>query len=362
MSNPFFGTSYPWKLPLAQELYIELVKACPNKLQAQQLVQNAGMQQAAISWEPPVMYVWNFILDNAVKEKRLEALLNLVLADNTLSSIHELVQRVKGSGQAPVSDVCTQLLLPGDVPFLNREKLRSALRRMREDTPRSILLVRGQPRSGKTMTLELVSAVAKERGDKVIYLYEENANRIDQVVSYLLPRLGTGQAPAPPQDTTDHAWYRQVGLDALERATRSNQRCWIVVDNLSPDPQGQPRMDREVLALFHQFALLMADPEFSRYFRLVFLDYPSAPNHPPSRLKKTLLEEDMTGPLGDVEIGAFVKSVLGRWHQQYSEEDLQTLIQTLMKNAEEKLIANPEPGRTQAIYESLAEWVAESVP
>ena len=106
----------------------------------------------------------------------------------------------------------------------------------------------------------------------------------------------------------------------------------------------------------------MDDPEFSRYFRLVFLDYPSAPNHPPSKLKRTLLEEDITGPVGTVEIGAFVKAVLDSRQKQYSEADLQTLIQTLMKNAEEKFAANPDSGPLQALHEALALWVSENGP
>jgi hypothetical protein len=360
MLNPFFTASrYPWELPLARELYDRLVLACP-KAKAEYLVNTAGMQYAAIAWGEPMTQVWTTILGNAVTERRLEALLERVLGDATLAAIHEVTQRVKSAGQGTGPDISAQFLLPGDVPFLNRSRLRTSLRRMREDTPKTILLVRGEPRSGKSMTRELVRVVAKAVGDRVIYLDESNATQVDKVAAYLLERLADAPVVLPPRDTTDDAWYRQVALEARKVVSAKPQRWWIIVDDLGPDAQGQPRMNREVLAFFHQFALLMADPEFSRSFRLVLLDYPTAPNHPPSKLKKTLLEEDKTAPYVETDVSAFVKATLDLWKKQYSEAELQQITQLLLKRAQERLVAAPEAGGMQTIYEVLVDWISET--
>lgn len=360
MLNPFLtAIQFPWELPLAVELYDRLVQACPQP-KAEYLVKTAGMQHAAIAWGRPMTESWTTILDNAVKEQRLAALLERVLADPSLLAIHEVVQRVKAAGLEAGPDICSQLLLPGDVPFLNRSRLRTSLRRMREDTPKTILLVRGEPRSGKTMTYELVRAVAKAAGDRVIYLDENNATQVDKVASYLLERLADGPAVVPPGDTSDPGWYRLVALEARKVVAAKPQRWWIIVDDLGPDAQNQPRMNPEVLEFFHQFAMQMADPEFSRLFRLVLLDYPTAPNKPPGKLKKTLLEEDRTALYVETDVSAFVRAALERWKKQYSEADLQQLTQGLMNRAQERLVAAPEAGGMQMMYEVLVDWLTET--
>jgi hypothetical protein len=361
MAHPFSSPNYPWQLPLAQKLHDVLSNRFPDN-PASLLIAKAGINRPDIAWSPKMRETWQSILETAAAQQKLDALFAQILQDNFAQDARAVVLEVQAmavEATAAGSDPCRELLLPGDEPFLDRENLRSVLGRMRGTTSRPILLVRGTARSGKSRTLEIVKLVAAQKGDGILYFDEGSAIGLDSIAKRILSRINGKPTDGPARVTTDAAWYAQVATDALNLAKQAGKRWWLIMDDLAPDAQGQPRVDPEILELFHQFALQMGDPEFREQFRLVLIDYPNTPQHPPSKLRKTLIEQDATAPFSDSHVSDFLRAVLTRRQAKFAESDLANRVTHLLTAATQKHAAEPDTGLAAALNSVLVSWMGE---
>src|SRR5262249_15007155 len=131
MHSSFTGNKFPWGDSLAQKLHHALVSV--EKLRdiagATLLLQQARMDPAQIAFDGiPAFLSWSKILDLAITCGRLEALLQLVLADTRCLAIHSIVRLVLQDDRAAAeqSDPCRRWKL-GSGPFIDRQPLRDAL-------------------------------------------------------------------------------------------------------------------------------------------------------------------------------------------------------------------------------------------
>jgi hypothetical protein len=349
--------TYPWHQLLGKLVHQRLCEGFTTPAAAQLVSNKAGNNPANIRWAAPIKDVWMEILDEAARAGTLAALLSEVLKQQLSQTILDDVRKFF-EGAGPV-DVLISLLLPGDAPFLDRDNLRQSLRRMTERSHSAvpILLVRGGKGTGKSMTLQLVKSVAEAEGDDAISFHQDNAISLASVVDKLLKRIESGPCQPPPRLTTDAAWYQQIANDAYARAAQRKMRFWIVVDDLSPGADGKPRVDPDVLSFFHQFALQLDDPGFSRHFRMVFLDYPpKGPNHPPGRLKKIGFVEDESSALAAEHIRAYVEAVFNDYQRKYSTADLDAVVAQVQSAAAQLMAADGQLVEAQALNDVLSAW------
>jgi hypothetical protein len=359
--------AYPWSLPIAQQLHLVLCQAYDSAPVAVALAQNAGIPKHTVNWNGAMKEVWGDLLEQAVRQAKIDALLDRVRADPRGAPAAAVIALLEvGGGPAVNGLACDTLILPGDKPFLDRRKLREALRRMQANggSVSPILLVRGPPQSGKTSTRELVSVIAGALGDGVVFLHETVSTDVNAAAKYLLFRLGAKGGSLPARNTTEAAWYREVALDVVALAEATKRRWWIVVDDLGFDASGQPRLDREVLAFFHQFALLLLDPGVREHLRLVLLDYPDAPNHPPTKIGSALIEQDLIASNATEEdVREFVRTFLEYRHLKFAEADVDKYAAAVLANVKQLAGAGASPPSYMgALYDELVEWMRGITP
>ena len=110
-----------------------------------------------------------------------------------------------------------------------------------------MLLVRGDPKTGKTHSRHLFLAGAADEGAEAVYLYAPMVVKLDHVVQELFGALGAG-GEVPARDTTDPAWYSTVCRNLGSVASKMNKRLWVAVDDLgaASEPDGAPLLDPEI--------------------------------------------------------------------------------------------------------------------
>ncbi len=111
----------------------------------------------------------------------------------------------------------------------------------------------------------------------------------------------------PPRLETEEAWFKKVCLKLQDVARKKQMVTWVVVDDLGEYLEG-PRLDPMIRRFFDQFALSTANPAFSRWFRLVLLDYPDGTV--PTKWRSVWLEDRPDENEVDADV---VKEYLLQW-------------------------------------------------
>lgn len=352
------GNSYPWTSDLAQRIHRCLVDGCPPS-KTELLVKTSGMSTGEFVFVgTPPRELWMRVLDGAFTAGKLVNLFQKILEDATLNTAHPLIHEAMTADRSRLTAELSRMpILPGEMPFFDRSELRSKLQTMlgREQTTRPILIVRGAPSSGKSFTRHLIAHVAEGGKDGYTYLYEGNATTVDEAVKHVFDAVAL---QPPPRATTADAWYGDVWDHVRGHLRANDTRWWIVVDDLAPDANGQPRMDREVLELFHKLALKLMSADFAKYFRLVLLDYPEGPNHPPSKLKRDVIVPDRTGAVSDADLAALVETHWGRrGRQSLPNESLKQALEFRAKLAQ-RLGASNASSEVQTLHDVVFDWLS----
>lgn len=96
-------SGYPWHLPVAQQLHINLVKLKPDPEMAMYLAETAGLQTYLLPPGKSIFFLWKDILDLASENEQLRSLLNEVVRQlNPNHSMIPFFTEILDTGDAPV--------------------------------------------------------------------------------------------------------------------------------------------------------------------------------------------------------------------------------------------------------------------
>ncbi|GGX24809.1 hypothetical protein [Streptomyces noursei] len=184
----------------------------------------------------------------------------------------------------------TRLLKGGTEAFIDREDLRETLRRFVVDPEKSVLLVDGEPDSGRSYTYHFLCHVGQHRGFRPARVTLSRTSTPRQVLQRLAgfvtdPQAGTQPFPSSalndPLLSLDDAVHWVVGL-----ATSSDLHFWLVLDEcdkLDPHSDVWDLIGQLALAIYEHAAV-----HGDRAPRLVLLGYgramPKLPNDVQSSL------------------------------------------------------------------------------
>lgn len=94
---------YPWHIPVAQQVHLNLIKAKPAREMAMYIAGTAGIETAMIDDRQAIFFLWKNILEQASAEGQLRDLLNEVVKQ--LKSNHPMMPFFEGilkDGEGPV--------------------------------------------------------------------------------------------------------------------------------------------------------------------------------------------------------------------------------------------------------------------
>jgi hypothetical protein len=340
MAHPFFGViTYPWHRPEAVRFHEMLFKAIAQPVQIDKIYKQCQENLPPLTVPASPSNMWYEALANLTAYNALKQLCDII-ADQfkTNPEIQSAVSAVVEAQPA-----VKQRVISDSVVVLDRAALREQLALLEsEDNPVKVVLVRGDPDSGKSHTRYLFERMAKDNGAIPVYLCQEIVATVDEVVSWLFGALDASDK-IPSRNSTEDAWYRTVCLKLKEIASINKKPLWIAIDDLGRDPNGEQLMDPAIREFCNQFALNMMNPVFYKWFRLLLIDYPDGAV--PARWKSDFWQEARTS-LADIKLEHVVE-LLEIWRATYQyniiDADLLNLAQTILAASDVPAAGNNAP-------------------
>lgn len=353
MAHPFFDKArYPWSRDDAFLLYRTLVDAIPVTGQIVLIYERTAAGLPTLNVNQSAGDLWKEALDKLTANGALQKFVS-AMVEHRSPFVSDAAKAVRAAADAQ------EAVLEDEVILLDRSDLRLRLDLLRPDTGRTrVVLVRGEPQSGKTWGAYLFEQAASEAGvDAVI---PHGLVSVDDAVVWLFGELGGLDRIPPRNDSTPHAWYLVICHELRRLAEERQHPLWIAVDNLGVDGDGAPLIDPEIRDFFNQLALTLASPSFRRWFRLMLINYPDAPV--PTTWNKELWREDRTSP-ADVKVEhveGWLRDWAARTGHQLLDDQLGPLAQDVITRSDAPS-ADPADvrGRLERIHDIVTSTVAD---
>lgn len=338
-------------IAVAQRLRRGLIDAYPDWAMIEGVVRpHLALADVDRAGAPSV--VWTRVLDALCLARQLRAFVEALRADQNCAALHGPIDAVLNYGATGMTTDLSMVLLPDGRPFLNRGGLRAALREVGAWSALAPILVVGGPaRTGKSETRYLIYEMLGS--DKWAFVDQDRASTVGAAMQFIWKRFGNTDPLPPAGNQTEDAWYSVFWDELHNHCEKTKQRGWLVFDDLGPDANGQPRVESAVLALIHQLAVRLGDPAAAARFRLVLLDYPS---QLPTRVKKGLVQRDMSAPISDEDLTAFVCHKLDAARANYTADEVAGYVKSLRTDAEAALAAGTWDGLNEALQQTLRMW------
>jgi hypothetical protein len=359
MAHPFFDQHrYPWAREDAARLHAVLVQAVANPADIDLRYQQSSGQLPPLNLGQNPRLIWKEALEQLALHRALRRFCELGMEDN-MPPVREACTAVMNAATALDAPLAAD-----DVLVLDRAPLRELLTQLAPDhTSAKVLLIRGDPRSGKSHGRHLFARVAREWDAESVYVGDGMVGTVDDVIRKLFSVLkASKEIPERthperilPQDTSDIAWYQAVCFKLQELASIQQQPVWIAVDDLGPTSDGAPLLDKEILVFCQEFAKQLADPSFRRWFRLLLIHYP--PGRVPTQWRRETWREDRTSE-ADVKqehVEALLRSWAAGRGRNLLEDEVRSLASGVIVEADAPAPdAEDDAPRLQRIHDGLA--------
>jgi hypothetical protein len=298
---------------------------------------------------PPTTY-WAEVFERAAKTGSLEQLVKSIEQaleqepkDRTLRNA---IKRVREVDKIGGSLFPMRMLLAGERPFLGRTKLRGMLPELQNwDSAASILVVRGEPDSGRTETQFLIS---DNNADVIAYVPEDLP--LASALRHIWKVAGaSGEAPKPGSEplTTESAMFIDFWTDVKVALDTNGKRLWMLFDDLD---KGAGRVD--VRALAEVLAIRLKDVTFQRRIRLVLLGYP-APQLP-AKVTGAFVRNDTTETLDETHVRAFLDFCMKAAGKNFDEAWLSSKATDICTVAQAN--TSNETPYLEALHAQLKQW------
>lgn len=259
----------------------------------------------------------NVIVDRALLEGWIGPIVaQLPRNPATAAELDVIVAQLKDQPQPTSADPFQEVLLEGNRPFANRVDLRLSLRTLCEAAGSTLLVVTGEPRTGKSFSFYLAQHIARQRGfitsqfdigtmAEPVALATEVLRRVGVPLKKETTGLESGQRTG--KDLADQV------KDALEER---KQRRLLVFDGfpVAPDPPLPP----ETISFIVRLATY-ADEELRPFLRVLLIRF----HEPLPDAIDDVAERDQAQPFSDADMLAVLKQVAKARGWSVSDQALQ---------------------------------------
>ncbi|MBL7259237.1 hypothetical protein [Paractinoplanes lichenicola] len=353
MNHPYFGgVEFPWWRADAQRLLSVLTVVASDKAEIENLYLRCAKGLTRLTPSRADL-MWIEALNNLAAAGALERLCDLFLARTLAAEARAAFEQVRSArpeaDQPPAE--------PGPI-VLDRTNLRQQIQRL---TPGSaalkVLVVRGDPGSGKSHGRYLFEQAARGQNAQPVYLCADIVANLDEVLHELFGALkATSEIPAAG-DTTSSAFHKRVWLRLREIADREKRALWIAIDDLGNAPDGGPLLEGEIRQFFDQLVLQFVNPPYRDWFRLMLIHYPDG--KVPSKWRREMWTEDRTS--ADDVRSEHVAEELRAWYQRHGQTVVEEEIDTLAADIVARSGKLSDDDRLRRIHDSVYE-ILESSP
>ena len=271
MRHPVFDSiRYNFALKEAADLYNILCQAFFNAAEIDTIYQKAGGDPGAININQAPDLIWKEALQKLAIKSNIKR-----LCDNLKpNAAQQLLAAIAALENVPSAidpkNVDPKLLV------LDRGNLRSQIDLLAdEDDPVKVVLVKGDPKTGKSYSRHLFQAMAKQLGAETVFFNSVNAVVIDIVFRTLAKKIDSSVTididHQKPNSTPD-AVYSDFCYQLLDAARKYDKKLWIAVDDLGTIADNKNSVIKD---FFTQFVSQLSDQDFRDHFRLMLINYPT---------------------------------------------------------------------------------------
>lgn len=348
--HPIFDSpEYNWSDDNADALYNILKTSVTTKKMVEYHYRRAGAGLPALNSDQSAPLMWQEALDNLAANGTLKAFCEKLRREGKPPALMEVLEKI-----FKMESVTERKFLQGN-SLLDRKKFREKLMALADpNSSKKVLLIRGELQSGKTQGRHLFSDVAVANGGKSIYMVIGMVNSLDEVLKELFAPVGGFKIKRDKeQDSTDEAWYRTICSTLQTAAGGANARLWIAMDSIG-------HVSKDIRGFFDQLVLLMTNPAYHPYIRLMLIDYP--PGDTPTNWDASIWHEDLTtqNDVGVEDVVEGIQSWLKTKGGDLFEDEIKEKAQSIIKEAEEAVLAAPKDkpvSRIKSIDEKLRNYL-----
>lgn len=238
------------------------------------------------------------------------------------------------NGPQPVADYVMAHVLRGKRYFIDRKDLRLALKEMRSNDPRRVLVVNGERLSGKTYTRELISFLSeKTPKHRAVYIdldkYVYEAPNLTETIGQ---QMGMDTNNIPKQDDEQKArWVqRLVGWIITRVVNPGDITYWFVFDGFREQtllPETKDWIDE---------LAVQAETNVPQC-RVVLLNYKETL---PLQISDYVSREEIK-PIGRDELLDFFEQLNRDYKQKYGSDDLTGNVETILSQVEAAILSKP---------------------
>jgi hypothetical protein len=269
----------------------------------------------------------NVIVDLAMTENWIRALLAEIPRNNSNKGELDIIAAELDSQPAPTSiDPFNEVLLEGNRPFVNRVDLRANLKQLCAPSGSSLLLVRGQPQTGKTFSFYLAQHIARQTGYITSQFEVKKTPDPDQLAAEVLDRIGANVELRKKGLESAERWAEKLAGQVKDAIEERELKRVFVFDDFPVDPQ--PPLPQETFSFIVRLAKY-SDEEIQKYLRVVLIQFTAT--LPPAL--DDAAETDEAVPFTSADMLSVLKQVREARGWRVSDSALQVEIQAIPNSA-----------------------------
>jgi hypothetical protein len=331
MAHPFFDElQFPAYREEAKELHRVLCIVAVDVSGAIAIYTRCGPNLPGLT-PANIQKTWDEALLNLAARGFIKVLCDDIKANFAQPQVQKAVHAIEIA--KPPSEIT---IIESGTLVLDREPLRNGINRIApEGNASKVLLVRGEPKSGKSYVEHLFSSVARASGAESLYLFAENIPTLQKAVDQLFSLFAPEPAPVVKDaNTTDPAWNLEVCIKLQGLAAARNKVYWIAVDDLG-EKDGAYILPAPVRDFFDQFALQVRNTFFRKSFRLLYIHFPKKI---PAQWKREIYiaTEVKESEVDEKDIAAALHEWRDKTRKTLSDEKIITAAKQVLADAEKQ--------------------------
>lgn len=290
----------------------------------------------------------NVTVDRAIMEGWIKPILDAISTNPTNRAELDLI-RAQLEAQLPptTTDPFKEVLLDGNRPFANRAELRFLLKELCAPAGPPLLLIRGDPQTGKSFSFYLAQHIGRQSGFVTSQFEVDTLVNPDQLAAEILRRIGVDVALKKKGVESAQRWAEKLA-DQVKTAIEDRKQLRLFVFDkfpIAPKPPLPPETNSFIVRLAKY-----ADEELRPWLRVVTIQFSG-------ELPLTIqdvAEQDEARPFSGTDMLAVLKQVANARGWSVSEQALLGEIQQVegkplrdrfqfMKRTLRRLASQPAP-------------------
>jgi len=275
-----------------------------------------GFWNAAIPIGATPSNAVNITVDRAIMEGWIKRIFDAIPRNPANAAELDVIQAHLEVVLVPtIADPFREVLLDGNRPFANREDLRFLLKDLCAPAGPPLLMINGDPQTGKSFSFYLAQHIARRQGFVTSQFEVDTLVNPDQLAAEILRRIGVPVELEEKGVESAQRWAEKLADQVKTAIEERKQRRLFVFDSFPLDPK--PPLPPETLSFIVRLAKY-ADQELGPWLRIVTIQFPA---EFPSTIQDAA-ERDEARPFSGADMLAVLKQVAGARGWSVSDQAL----------------------------------------